>query len=278
MRLRLALCALPLALLVLLGACGDPDAPGAGPDGAGGSAEDPLAGRTFLGEGISVDGELVEVPSEERLEVSFRREGRGPGSVSARAACNHLGATYTIRDETLVTASTGSTDMGCDPARHEFDDLVVELLDGSPRFELRGDELTLRSDARGRRLEATLLDAEVADPAPPLEGTVWTLDSLIEGDAVSSVPGLMPVTLTLDGGEVTVDTGCNGLVGTYELAGDSLTITTDVQSPESCGPELDRIESAIVEVLNGDLSVEQDRRSLTLLSDDGTGLGFRAPD
>jgi len=263
--------ALVAPLVLLAAACGETGTAGSGPE------HDPLVGRTFLGDAITVDGEEVTVAGGGRLEVSFR-SGDEPGitTLSARAGCNLLAAGYLVDDGRIVTDAVGGTEMGCDPEHHEFDELVAELLD-SPRFELDGADLVLSVDGVDRRLEARLTDAEVADPAPPLEGTEWSLDSFVEGETVSSVPGSVPVTMTLLDGRVAVDTGCNSVEGTYELTGTAVVVEVSSTTDASCGPEVAEVESRLAEVLDGELTVEQDRRSLTLLRADGTGLGFVAP-
>src|SRR5690554_4232685 len=106
--------ALVAPLVLLAAACGETGTAGSGPE------HDPLVGRTFLGDAITVDGEEVTVPGGGRLEVSFR-SGDEPGitTLSARAGCNLLAAGYLVDDGRIVTDAVGGTEMGCDPEHHE---------------------------------------------------------------------------------------------------------------------------------------------------------------
>lgn len=171
-----------LAAVILLAACGDDD------PGSSGAA-DRLDGRTFLSE--SVDGRTL-VP-DTRLRLSF-----DDGRLSAHAGCNSLSAPYDLVDDRLVVPGDeiSTTDMGCDPPRHAQDEWLAALLQDRPRVDLRDSSLTLTSaDAA-----VQLLDRVVADPDRPLLGTVWRVDTVLEGDAASSVPDDRPVTLEVDGG------------------------------------------------------------------------------
>jgi heat shock protein HslJ len=278
MRYRTA--TLVVTSLVLLAACGDAEAPS---DTAPATPEDPLAGRTFIGDGIDVDGEATLVPGGGRLEFSFRGAGDGSGTMGAHAGCNHLSADYRIDGSELVSSGVGGTDMGCPPEHHAFDELVTELL-SSPTFELDGERLILVAERPDGRLRAELVDVAVADPEPPLAGTVWTLESLLDGETVSSVPaGVGTVTMTMQDGELTVDTGCNGVWADYVLEGSAgvpagMVSTVGASTRMSCGEDVDRVEALISAVLEGRTTIEQSRRSLTIVAEDGRGLGFTARD
>jgi heat shock protein HslJ len=266
--------------LVLLAACGDPETPS---DTVPATRADPLAGRTFIGDGMDVDGEATLVPGDGRLEISFRGAADGSGTMGAHAGCNHLSADYRIDGSELVTSGVGGTDMGCPPEHHAFDELVTELLI-SPSFELNGERLVLVAGRPDGRLRAELVDVAVADPAPPLEGTMWILESLLDGETVSSVPaGVGTVSMTMQDGELTVDTGCNGVRADYELEGPAeaptgMVSTVGPSTRMSCGEDVDGVEALIATVLEGRTTTEQSRRSLTIVAEDGRGLGFTGRD
>ena len=67
-----------------------------------------------------------------------------------------MGARYRVAGTTLRLADAATTEMGCDPARHDQDDWLFAFLGSSPTVALGGDRLTLRSGTTA----ITLLDRE----------------------------------------------------------------------------------------------------------------------
>jgi heat shock protein HslJ len=184
-----------LVAALLLPACGD--------GSSDPSASDrPLDGRTFLSE--SVEGHAL-VP-DTSLRLSF-----DDGQLSAQAGCNSLSGAYDVVDDRLTVPGDGmiTTDMGCDPERHAQDEWLAALLQDRPRVDLQGSSLTLTT------ADATLhlVDRTVADPDRPLVGTRWTVDTVLQGDAASSVPDDHPVTLALldDGALTAASDGCTSV-------------------------------------------------------------------
>ena len=76
----------------------------------------------------------------------------------------------------LVVPAMAQTQMACDPAAlMDQDTWLGSVLTSRPTLTLDDDTLTI--SAQGATV--TLLDREVADPDLPLEGTVWTVDTLV---------------------------------------------------------------------------------------------------
>jgi heat shock protein HslJ len=181
-----------MALLTFaLVACGD--------DGGGSEGSRQLRGREFLSE--SVEGHVL-VPGTQ-IRITFEED-----QIGARAGCNLLGARYDVLDGRLVVKGDGisMTEMGCDRPRHDQDEWLAGFLHAAPRVELNGDSLTLTSPSATVRL----LDRRVADPDRPLLGTEWRVDTMIQGDAASSVPDVDAVTLEFhdDGTLTATASGC----------------------------------------------------------------------
>ncbi len=177
--------------LLSFAACG-------GGSGSRGDGTGPLAGRVFLSQ--AVIGHTL-VPGT-RIRLSF-----DDGQVGAHAGCNSLGAPYQVVDGRLVVrGGMTMTEMGCDPLRHAQDEWLGAFLRSGPGVDLDGDTLTLTS--AGATL--SLLDRVAADPDRPLVGTRWRVDTVIRGDAASSVPEAGPVTLEFnaDGTLAATSAGC----------------------------------------------------------------------
>lgn len=145
---------------------------------------DGLDGRVFLSRAL----EGHTLVSGTQIRLSF--DGNNLG---ANAGCNSLSANYSLNDDVLVVPDTGmaTTDMGCDPARHAQDEWLATFFQSEPAVRIAGNDLTLTN------AEATLhlLDRRVADPDRPLVATRWQVDTIVQGDAASSVPSGAPVTL-----------------------------------------------------------------------------------
>jgi heat shock protein HslJ len=245
----------PVLLLLLLAAC------------------DAFAGPSLDGtEWLSIrvtdgGGEDRPLVAGTRIRLSF-----ADGQVGASAGCNTIGGTYRIEGGRLVFEGGGMTEMGCDDERHAQDDWLGALLGSRPTVTVAGDELTL---AAGDDV-VVLQDRETADPDLPLIGTTWTVESLISGDAVSSVPGGGTATLVFtEGGQVQIDTGCNSGSGTYEVDGDTLRVTDIQTTLVGCEGPSAQLENAVGAVLNAhEIQFAIEAGSLTLMAGD-QGLGLR---
>jgi heat shock protein HslJ len=248
-----------LILVLLLAACSEV-APGGG---AG------LEGREFLSTSVTEDGEDRLLVADTRIRLNF-----DDGQIGASAGCNTMGGTYRLEGDVLVFEGGGMTEMGCDDPRHAQDDWLMEFLGSRPTVALSGTDLTLTSGAT----VITLRDREVAEPDLPLTGTEWTLDSIISGDAVSSVPGAVVATLAFtDDGRVDVNTGCNQGSGRFEVTNGTIRFVDVAVTEMACEAPRGDVEAAVLPVLGGDsISWAIDSGSLTLMAGDN-GLVFRGP-
>ncbi len=276
--------ALPLTVLLpgLLAGCGDdtvdPGAssspstpvttPGTTPNSA---APTSLVGRTFLSTG-SAGFELVEGTT---VRIEFR-----DGTLSASAGCNLLGGGYRIDGDTLrIDGGLSMTEMACEEALMDQDTRFVDLLLAGPIVALDGDTLVLTAtDA-----SITFLDREVADPDRPMESTVWTLITIIDGESASSTPMDATSTLTFvngidaTDGTAVVATGCNTGSATVSLGEGTITFGPLALTKMACEQPLMDLESSVLSVLSGDVTFEIEARTLTITSSSGSaGLQYMA--
>ena len=266
---------------LVVGGCGGDDVTVDGPGVAepsgdtGGGGE--LAGRTFLSAAVTDGGQPRDLVPGTRIEVTFREDGR----LGARAGCNSIDGTPTITAERITLADGAITEMACSPAHTEQDSWLHDLFSGGLTYALDGDRLTLTADTT----TIELVDREIAEPDRPLEATVWTLDGMIDGDAVSSVPGDIAATVTFDpdAGTVAVEgTGCNGGGGDYTPAADpdastgELTVGPLAWTRMACGEPSASVEAALGAVLDGTISYQVEAATLVLSHPGGQGLTLRA--
>ena len=250
-----------LPLLLVLSACGQP------PTGdAGAPAPDPLRGRTFLATAITDD----DKPRDMELSLEFTDDGR----LIARASCNMMqGKVDTSDGRLVIDGGLATTDMGCDPARHEQDAYVADVLGASPSWQLDDDRLTITAGTT--RFE--LAPREAVDPDRELAGTTWELDTLVDGEVASSMAaGAQPVTLVFDGKTVVADTHCNGVRGDYTIDGNTISVDLGPMTKMACAPEIMRGENAVVDVLRGKVTYEITADRLTITNPSGKGIQLHA--
>lgn len=272
-----------LAALALAGvvfaACGDDDADVASGDGPPTGV--PLAGE-YLSVEVTESGAVRPLVPGTQIRLTF--DGT---SVGATLGCNHLGGTYRLDGDVLIVDELSTTDMGCDPSRHDQDQWFADLLSSRPTLAVGGDTLTLT----GGGTVVVLRDREVADPDRELVGTTWEVTGFLEGtgpDGTAMSAGERPGILELrDDGLVTGHDGCNGFgfAGAegedpdglrYEVEGDRITFTGDpVSTLIGCDDLQDDVGRYWV-VLSGTVTWSIEADALTLLGDGGRGVTYRA--
>ena len=264
MIVRLALIAVLIAVLsVGLGGCGGSGDGATGPDGVGPSD---LDGRTFVATTLT----NVDPVAGTTISISF-----DDGDLGVEAGCNRQGGRYSIDDGLLVVEDLFTTEIGCDQALHAQDQLLADFVTSRPTVRLAGDMLTL-SDGTVT-IEAT--DRAVVDPDVPIVGTRWVLDSIIDGEAVSSVPGGFEAFVEIDDdGNLSLFDGCNAGSGPVEVGDGELRLGAVASTRMACEGETEQLVSdAFGRVLASGTAVgfdiEVDR--LTISTDDH-GLVFRA--
>ncbi len=193
------------------------------------------------------------------------------GRLSASAGCNTIGWTYQVDGDTLVLEGGAMTEMGCDPDLHAQDEWLSAFLSSRPTVAASGNDLVLTSGDT----VMDLLDAEAAEPDLALQGPLWTVDSIITGDAVSSIPGGATATIRFAAdGTVEVETGCNSGSGSYEADEDTIRFTDLAVTEMACDGDAGALEAAVLLVLGADeLGYTIDASRMTLMAGDN-GLGL----
>lgn len=259
----------PFALLAVLAlaACGDET----GDPSDNVEGQEPIAaldGRTFVATSITDHGAPHPLVKGSELRISFK-----DGNLGMVAGCNQLFGSYAVDGDRLTVAGMGGTDMGCPQPLMDQDAWLSGLFTEPVTFALDGDDLTLTSGV----VVLDLTDREVVSPDQPLKGTTWTLDSLITGDAVSSVPAGLKATLLIDDDGLHFDSACSSLDTAVTIDGDVIRSgdSGSGSAASECGQEQESVDRAVGRVLGSDVTWSIDEKSLTLMSGDH-GLGFRA--
>ena len=220
-----------------------------------------LDGKTYLS--TEVEGATL-VPGS-RVQLTFSK-----GAVNASAGCNSMSAKYTIAGDRFMTTEMAMTAMGCEAPLMEQDQWLAGLL-GEAKIASAGDTLTLDNG----QIRMTLLDREVATPDKPLAGTKWELDSIIDGDTVSSVPAGVTASMRIVDGQLELNAGCNIGGGQVTVTADTLEFGPMMLTKRACQPGPSSVEEAVTSTLSGTVSytIEADRLTVDA---GGPGLVFRA--
>lgn len=263
-----------LALVVLLGAvaCGSSDSSvdsGSGPAGSGAPTRATLDGRTFVSQSVTVSGVARPLAGGQPITLAF--DGK---TLRASPGCNGVGGTYSLDGDRLTVTELSSTAMACaDTAAMDQDTWFGSLLEAGPTLVLAGDRLTMTSGDT----VIVFVDRETADPDRPLVGTNWKLESIITGEAASSVPSGVTATLSIPNSDTITWAACNTSGGRPQAITDTTFDIVDGESTlKACTDASGDVDAAMAVVLHDTVTYEIEGPVLRLRNG-SNGLDLRAP-
>jgi heat shock protein HslJ len=247
----------PILLLAILAGCitqGTATSPQAAAD---------AAGSWVLVAGSGPDGE-IRIFDGHRVTLTIRG-----GEVGGTSACNQYGGTIAFSGNAVRIGEIGGTEMACEPDVMATESAYATALMAVTRWGRDGDQLRFTGDGVDLRFE-------LLPPVPDEEmvGTTWVLESLIQGEAASSVQGEAFLMFTADG-TFSGMTGCREIRGNYVVNGDVIDFV-DLAAEGDCPPERQAQDRLVIEVLEGGFSASVDGGSLTLTDNAGQGLTYQA--
>ncbi len=225
------------------------------------------AGRNLEGNWELIESDVagVAVP-EGDFRITLLLEG---GTAGVVAACNSYGGSFTADDGFVQFGLMSQTEMACAEPAMTAEQMFLRGLSAVDMYTVDDDRLTLTGS------DVTLIFAIIPPiDTAPLFDQRWVLESLLQGDAVSSVQGDGFLVLTEDGA-LSGSTGCRNVDGIFIVAADEI-VPTEFGAEGNCPPEMEQQDSHFITVIEGGFTalVEEDR--LTLMDPDGNGLQFRA--
>jgi heat shock protein HslJ len=241
--------------VVVLTACADPD----------GQRADPTAIAWKLVSG-SVDGTEIPVVDGHPITLSFTDDSAG-----GTAACNTYAGSFAISGGDITFSDLGSTEMACIPETvMESETVYLEALPRVDDFSMTEDELTLS----GEGVELTYA-ALPPVPTSELTGTVWVLDTVVQGDSVTSVTGERATLELFTDGSMLGSTGCRTLAGNYTVSGAEL-VMMEMSAHGECPAELEEQDNHVVTVLGDGFRVAIEGETLCVTAAGGRGLSYRS--
>jgi heat shock protein HslJ len=223
-----------------------------------------LTNREFLSNGITDGGAAFDLVPGTRVRLNFTDT-----SLSASAGCNSFGASYRIEGGRLVVDGGAMTEMGCDDPREKQDQWLFAFLGSRPGVTLAGTDLTLDNG----QVIMRMVDRTIAEPDLNIVGPTWTVTSIIEGDAVSSVPAGATATLTFNpDGSIDVNAGCNRGRGSWTIDGTGVAFKDVFLTKMACADPAGSLESAVLAVINQGTVQASIKANLLTLQGGGRGL------
>lgn len=189
--------------------------------------------------------------------------------IGGRSACNHYGGQLAVDGRSISLGAMTMTEMGCDGPIMESEAAYIAALADVERFDRSGEALTFT----GEGVELTY-DLVPPTPDAALVGTTWTLDSLVQGDAVSSTMGEPAILELREDGTLSGTTGCRTFQGRYERSDDAVSVTELINDDRAC-PDLVRQDEHVLAVIDDGFSLAIDGNRLTL-TDGEIGLVYFA--
>lgn len=221
-------------------------------------------GGAFHSTSVTEQGKPRALVDGTRVELRFTDDGR----LLARAGCNHIQGPVSLDDGKLAVSELGMTAMGCpDADLHTQDEWLSNFLSSTPSWRMDGGNLVVT----GQDTEIVL----ARETPATLESGKWTVDTLITGDASSSVPGGVVATLAFQDGRVEVSAGCNAGSAQYRAEGQRLTFDRLVLTDKACGQDEMAVEKAVTDAVQGQVAFTVDGQTLRLVNASGTGIGLR---
>jgi heat shock protein HslJ len=243
--------------VLLLAGCGQNTDAGASPNG-----------KTYLSTSVTENGEPKQLAPNTRVRLQFTDDGR----LVADAGCNSMQSKVSTDDGKLtLKGELASTAMGCPGPQQGQDSWLAKIISAKPTWKLDGSKL----DVTAGSTTISLVDREIAQPDLGVDGTRWTLNSVISGDAVGNFAGSDKAWMALNGERVTGSTGCNDFQGTVARSTGKLTFGELATTRRACPGQAATVEKALLNGLKGEVSYKVDGSTLQLRSSTG-GLDFIA--
>lgn len=203
------------------------------------------------------------MPTTATLVVSEQR-------VSGTAFCNSYDAGLARDGDAFAVTGLARTEIGCEPDVMAAEQAFVTALTAVDDVAVDGGELVLTGPDVELRFTRP---ASVSDS--PLVGTVWRLETLVDGEtAASTVAGTLPDLVLLPDGTLRGAAGCGELIGQWTAAGDQVRFAGLPDS--SCSGPGGSQHDVVHTVLTAGPRASVDGDRLTLTADGGRALVYRA--
>ncbi|MDW8806730.1 META domain-containing protein [Streptomyces scabiei] len=263
-RLRLTLTA--LAALPLLAACGSESAgdPGSGAVDAS-TKKSSVTGVRWKVDSLTVGGKTEQAPDGAYLKIADN------GKVDGNYGCNTFGSTAKFKKDGIDFENARSTEMACGDAVMKFEKTFARTLDAETFMPETTDGGLTLTTGDGDTVKLT------KEKPAELYGTKWRVDSLMDHDVATSLPeaarGKAWFTLDEKAGTLSGSVGCNDISAKVTVSKDRITLGSPRTTRKMCSGSLMAAERSFLKIFKGTVEYRIDHRSITLTSENDTGIG-----
>lgn len=231
----------------------------------GSDFEDSIEGSWKLTSG-TIDGTEIPLIDSHPITINFERD-----MVNGTASCNSYGGGYQLSGSSITFEPLAMTEMACHPP----ETMEAESMYGEALTQVSTVVLDNGLTLRGPGVELVFEALEPVSDAD-LTNTVWVLDGLVSGDAVSSVLGERATLEFFTDGSALGGTGCRTFAGQYTINGAEVLMTDLAADGHECEPDLADQDSHVLAVLGDGFRIEIEGNILRLWSQGDEGLVYIA--
>ena len=217
-------------------------------------------------ESATFDGEPIPIVLTHPITITLDQ-----GNVGGTAACNGYGGIYVLSGDEIAFTEFAATQMACSPNQVMLSEQTyLTALLNVETANVEDERLVLR----GSRTEL-VYDPLQPVPTADLQNTVWVLDSLVQGEAVSTVSGDRATLELFSDGSFIGSTGCRTITGDYIVSGAEVVFTSWGAHGE-CPAALSDQDSQVISALEGGFRVEIEGDTMTTWVAGDEGLIYKA--
>ncbi|KAA0933775.1 MULTISPECIES: META domain-containing protein [Streptomyces] len=228
-----------------------------------------ITGKQWNVRSMTVDGKEHDAPAGAYVE--FEKDG----TVGGNYGCNHFGASAEIKGDTITVGDDAVKTKKACTAEGAMDfetQLGKALSDSTIKAEVDDDELTLTTD--GYTVNLT------AEQPADLYGTKWNVTGTVKDEAKGASAVALPAAaegkahLTFDEekGTVSGELGCNRVTAKATVGDGTITLGTPGTTRKMCSDSLMDTEKTLLKLFGGTVKYQLKGSTLTLTSENGTGL------
>jgi heat shock protein HslJ len=242
-----------ISLLLFLAAC-TPVQPAS-------SVVSTLDGTSWNLAGFGSPKELTPLVKDTEITLDFTLE-----MVSGSDGCNQYSGNYFRDGENLEIGKEGimTTRRGCMEDVMQQENLYLEMLKNVQRYSFENDYLILHTSDGA-------LTFEKATPLS-LEGTVWSLNGIMEGEAIVGSSIDHTITIQFENDQITGSGGCNNYFSSYKRDGEILSLGEIGSTLMACDEAVNQRESTFLAALSRVSGYQIDRETLTLFDESGNAV------
>ncbi len=227
-----------------------------------------LDGHEYWSTNVVQDGQPFPLVEGTNMTLTFT-----DGNVRAHAGCNSIGGAFTVEDDELLTTQLSMTEMGCDPERHAQDQFLIDVLSGAPTVTVGGDTLRLATATAS----IDFIDATIANPDRPLQGTSWEIDGFLSGQTASSFATDVRATIRIDNDTMRLFDGCATVDLPVEINDTEIRFApVAMPTAEDCTAPAGYRQSIFTALSRGALEYAINGTNLTMTTPDNVGFTLKA--